>query len=666
MRRYVWIVLVLGAGLMTILSACTSNGDSQGIVPPTTVASMPTETATTTVVPLPTAATVTTTTEVVVTAVVSSPQVDVSFDVALLLAEDVELPSESLAPANGAEVTVNGTLTEPAELRLQLAEPPDGEAVPMAWHIGDDGSVEMRTGVWDAETNELVVMTTEFSGWIPDWLNPVSWVAGVIDLVADMVSGRTDPPGCGDGPPDWASFVPPVGTGTVHSCFQSNIDKNTGTARAEVYFKSNRPGFQAVSIPAGTAYTWVENQPDWIRPALATLTGTKAATSVVLPGGMATSFGFNQPELTTESQIAVYTTPGTIVMDGVSAAVGLAAGADSGDIVAITVALNTCAASVFGVDIFQSDFTIGTDLDTALTGILACALEVIPELADPDKALDAVISLDDAGLIGPAPAGGYGAQLGALIDSANALGKIAERASTAFRIAGAGVYLWDKILDNSIGNDPALLKLAGTQQSIELRSGGLGPVDFGSDDQRAIDFVAALVGDADSDTRYDLVPLTNPWQSYDSDDYYAYGDGPDFAYRSFVTPYLRETCWRDELCLILGSDDGGGWVFLGWDFFVSQYDAGEGRSELGAETADGISPGTTLGEVVDRYPSIDVRQVETEEYELTLPGWERPSAAFYTYLEEFYDLESIPASYFDPSLTLSRLMAGVQVSINIG
>ena len=77
---------------------------------------------------------------------------------------------------------------------------------------------------------------------------------------------------------------------------------------------------------------------------------------------------------------------------------------------------------------------------------------------------------------------------------------------------------------------------------------------MGSDGQSAVGYVTALVGDADSDTRYDFVPLTNPWQSYRYGDYYAYGDDPDHAYRSYVTPFVREGCWRDELCLILGSD----------------------------------------------------------------------------------------------------------------
>lgn len=441
--------------------------------PPATVAIAP---DTPTSVPSETESTVSSTTAIVpesdgrpVTAEIDGvatltvPQPDVTASMTVVYPEDVDLPAASLAPSSGANVTIHGTLTTPAELRLTLADAPDPDAVPGAWHIADDGTVTLVPGRWDTDTNQLAIVTTDFSGWIPDWLDPVSWVAGVIDFTADYISGRTDPPQCADAHPDWAAFTPPFGTGTVHTCFQSNTDQTTGVERAEVLFKSNRRGLQAVTIPAtAMAYTWVEGQSEWLRPHLSKLTGANANSNILLPGGMSASFGFNQPGITTETNIAVYTTPATIIGDLVMAMVGIAAGADTSDLLTVAAAVNSCSLALFGTDITHLDTSIDFSLDTTGAAIVSCALATLPGFADADKAQQAIIELDNTNMIAGTVASG-GDRVGMLIDTAQAIGEAAKRIANAVNIAGHSVDAYDHLMDNAIGNSDAHILLTGTE-----------------------------------------------------------------------------------------------------------------------------------------------------------------------------------------------------------
>jgi hypothetical protein len=308
-------------------------------------------------------------------ATIATSQADVSFEVRPIPVGSIALPETSLSPGVGVDVSVSGSVTEPVTVRLHLADRPSSDAMPMAWHVAGDGMVVMVTGMWDEGAGELVVTTTDFSGLIPDWLNPVDWIGGAIDMVADAITGRTDPPGCGEAPPEWASYAPPGGTGTVHSCFQSNIDSGSAEARAELFFKSNRRTFQVVTIPPTRAYVWVEGQPDWVRPVLAWLTGSNNNTNVLLPGGQSMSYGFAQPVYSTTAYIDVYPTPGTILLDGLFATLGILTGASTSDLTASAVAVHTCILGSYGVDATRLDLLANLDLDTFLSGMLKCSLE---------------------------------------------------------------------------------------------------------------------------------------------------------------------------------------------------------------------------------------------------------------------------------------------------
>ncbi|MEM9465150.1 MAG: hypothetical protein AAGA90_07240, partial [Actinomycetota bacterium] len=270
------------------------------------------------------------------------------------LADDiVELVgADAIIAGPGLDVSIDDDYLGALTVRLDADAPNGDDLMPAVVQIHDDGRLEVLPAFWDADTGQIVASADEFSISLPFWVNPIVVIGGIIDGIADFITGRTDPPACGLPPPRWARIDPPGST--VHTCFQRNIEGTTGAQRAELYLKSNRGSSLVVTRPTGTAYTWVQGQPDWAQPIIANLTGADRDANIVLPAGQSLSFGFDQPpDVDREIFVEVYTTPQTIILDGIM----LLLGGAFDDLLGPALAVNSCVLQVVGVDVVGGDLS---------------------------------------------------------------------------------------------------------------------------------------------------------------------------------------------------------------------------------------------------------------------------------------------------------------------
>lgn len=371
-------------------------------------------------------------------------------------------PDGALVIGDGVDVELTGDAIGSFPVTLRLPDPPSEDAIPAVLHVADSGEVDVLQGYVGQDEQTITVQATAFSKLFPAWLNPVNWIAGIIDGVSDFVTGRTDPPHCNFDPPGWATVD--ASLGATHTCLQSNRAED-GTERVELLQKSNRRGFMAVTLPAGADYVWVEGQPDWVRPLLARATGNDPDTNILLPGGQQMSFGFRQPVVGQDVEIAVYSSPGTILLDGAFSLLGVAA-SDGPQVIVTTATMLTCFASFADFDPFAADFSVGLQtLSDLFSDIVDCALNAIAGLADDTsgaKALGVVTDLVDLGAL-KLPAEGSGAVVDEFVKGAKSLGSVAKRVARYLQVAGAGVDLFDKIYDNSVRDITTSMRLRGSR-----------------------------------------------------------------------------------------------------------------------------------------------------------------------------------------------------------
>lgn len=373
-----------------------------------------------------------------------------------------DFPMVPLAIGDGLDVVTTGESEGSFELILTLPPRPTDDALPLALRRADDGTWETAPGRWDPDADTLTVDVAEFSGWWPSWFNPIDWVAGVIDGIADVITGRTDPPHCNDNPPPWAS-ISPAGS-TVHTCLQANVDAATGEVRVEVLFKSNRRTFLAADIPHGNAYAWIEDQSDWLRPILARITGEDSDRHVLLPGGKQYSFGFTQPMIDTDVHVVIKPTPGTILLDGLFALLGLVAPSPE-ELLAGFLGANECLASVTGIDVFAFDFDPEFDLRNIFGALLDCVLGLVPTLTDGSLASDLLAGLEAKAVV-QFDAAGRQQALDRIVAGSRSLGVVLSKINAAVAIGSAGADLFDKIVDNAgVTFQPAVLTLLGTRST---------------------------------------------------------------------------------------------------------------------------------------------------------------------------------------------------------
>jgi hypothetical protein len=292
----------------------------------------------------------------------------------------------------GLHVEVDGAPQGRLELRLRLPTEPDGGAIPGVLHVHDDGTVTVQPGLFDPVSNEIVLWVSEFSDFFGGWWNPANWVEevfqvgqGAWDAVADWMTGRTDPPPCGDAPP-WAR-VQTSELSSVHVCLQAN-PADDGTERAELFVKSNRNTAQLITLPAGADYVWVENQPDWMRGPLVEGFNVGNAdpvdgdTHVVLLGGQSMSVGFRQPEVSTSVDMLAYRTWPMVIINPV---LGLLGGIEGNRAEAMMLAVQACVHDVAGIEIARLDiWPAAYDSRLDFVGSMAkCAFELAqhPDIA---------------------------------------------------------------------------------------------------------------------------------------------------------------------------------------------------------------------------------------------------------------------------------------------
>ena len=360
----------------------------------------------------------------------------------------------SVRAGPGLDIEVEGQFGGQLTVRLDANPPPDDDLLPAVVHVHDDGRLSVEPAYWDEETGQIVTQAGDFSFSIPWWLNPVNWVAGIIDGVSDYLTGRTDPPRCGSPAPVWARLQSP--DGVVHTCFQTNVDAATGRERAELYLKSNRRTTLVVERPDDAAYAWVEGQPEWAQPLIAQLTGKDADRHILVTGGQALSFGFDQPELEDRTeQMEMETTIQTGLLDSLMYLLG----ASGNDIVSVALTLNACVVELVGVDALGGDFSIDFDWRSVFGSMVDCALTGLVNMVEPGVALGVVEDLESLGAITsfPKDALARGAAIDHATRSAQRLARVAEG---ILKAGPALVGVWDQFFDNRDDGTRAVVSLA--------------------------------------------------------------------------------------------------------------------------------------------------------------------------------------------------------------
>ncbi len=274
-------------------------------------------------------------------------------------------------------------------LSIPVGPPPDDDSIPGVLHLHDDGSFVLIPAPYDADTGTVSVSVDSFSDFFGGWWSPLNWAEeaiqltqGAVDFVADWVTGRTDPPECRNDAPGWAT-VTTSEAASVHVCTQSNPAED-GTERVEVFIKSNRSTMQAITLPTGADYVWLESQPDWFRPFsswiaadISPLSFDQSPSIVTLFGGESMSFGFTRPTVDSDVEVRAFMSEPQIVANH---ALGLLGGLEGDTVLLMTAATYACTAEITGIDL-PSVGPPPSNVAEALEVGVKCGLDL---LADPE------------------------------------------------------------------------------------------------------------------------------------------------------------------------------------------------------------------------------------------------------------------------------------------
>lgn len=352
---------------------------------------------------------------------------------------------------SGVAVRVNRALAQPVEIRLALPPQPNDAAVPGVLHVADDGTLSVEPATWDAASNEVIVAADTFSDRYPAWFDPDAWwngvkgvFTGVGDFLAAFFAGRTSPPKCGTRP-QWAHYQT-VELSSVHVCLQTTRDQKDGTEQADYLIKSNRSTFQLITIPSTTkAYTWYENEGFWRIP-IAQALGANPDTEAVLPGGSSLSFGFKQPDRSTDGEIRSYMTYPMIFINPVDALLGGLIGLrdkPGDEVLAMIYTTMSCVDKVAGTESLKLKL-IPTGKRETVEKLKAGVECVFDLLSNPELAYSAINELIDAGKI-PRPSpqimDGLRMKLKGFEDTA-------KKISGRLAVINATTAAWDSIFDS--------------------------------------------------------------------------------------------------------------------------------------------------------------------------------------------------------------------------
>ena len=356
-------------------------------------------------------------------------------------------PDGVLAVGQGVSITGPSLVEGLVELRLPLPPQPSQDAIPAAIHVRDDGRFVATPGIWDEQTGELVVWTTEFSDWFGAWWDPPQWLetvvgvpGGAIDFVADWMTGRTDPPPCNSDPPSWA-MITHRELASVHPCHQGNISE-LGEQRTEIYLKSNRSTSQLIQMPRDAQYLWLQEWDVDLNQTFAQLLGGEPG-HVLLAGGKAMSAGYVQPAMNEERRGRAYLTWRVMALNALAGIIGASL---TEDLVPIGLAVAKCVQSIIGFNPLQLDVVPAghESLSETIGAITECGLELLANSAD--LVLVAEEALDSVGLRGS----DRRRLLSIAESSADRIKPLAQQLSKVRLGAQAWDSLFDKIADGSI------------------------------------------------------------------------------------------------------------------------------------------------------------------------------------------------------------------------
>jgi hypothetical protein len=371
-------------------------------------------------------------------------------------------PEGLLDVGPGLDITPSGGLDGQLEVRLELPPEPSDEAIPVVLHVLDNGTVQVEPGLWDPEANEVITFTNRFSRRFPGWMNPVEWAETIYDnarestdFVVDFLTGRTDPPACLDDAPPWASATKRE-MSSVHVCLQ-DLD-GTGE-RTVLVLKSNRNTAQLISLPTALGEPEIDDQPPWMRGALAWAarwpfpTDVEGRTSRVLTGGSTMRLTVEQPRVGLEYEIRSDQTLLIAIVNAILVGLGLA----DQDVIGAVVASYQCMsgftnADPWALDVVPTQFENG---DAFLRSALGCAFELLQE---PER----IIGLADEALLGAGAAADVRTDARRWLErNLERVAPLAKRLGKALNKAGLVIAGWDAFFD-AIAEGRTVLHLTGT------------------------------------------------------------------------------------------------------------------------------------------------------------------------------------------------------------
>ena len=355
----------------------------------------------------------------------------------------------------GVAAKASGPLGGSVRLTLPIEAPPSDDSVPGVLHLRDDGTYALIPALYDDSTGTVSVWVDSFSNFFSGWWNPFNWVeeairivGGAVDFIADWVTGRSDPPRCNNEAPDWGS-VTVVEAASLHVCVQANA-RSDGTERVEVFIKSNRSTMQAVTIPTGVDYLWVESQPDFFRPVSSAIAadisfGTpieqivdiqSSPQIVTLFGGESMSFGFTRPTGDIDVEIRAFMSEGQIVANHL---LGLIGGLEGDDVLMMTLATYACTANISGIDL-PAVSSPPTSIPEAIEVGTKCGLTL---LSEPEIMTGVIGTIaEELGFDANEFTQFVASKLGGSTQ------QLAKRLLSAINVTGAAVRVFDGIFDS--------------------------------------------------------------------------------------------------------------------------------------------------------------------------------------------------------------------------
>ncbi len=309
-----------------------------------------------------------------------------------------------------------------------------GALIPVLVHRSDDGTFDLLRASVDSQ-GRFVITTKDFSPHWPAWLDPAALASGLLHRLANEISGRSDPPKCAGGGPDWAKLT--SATTLVHTCLITNKDSK-GVPRAEAQLVSNRGFWLKTSVPGGADYVYTDGSAELVSKYLSQHVPAGDFTRLLPPHGLLTS-GWYRPTSTLELPMTSYQDAYTVFLSlaaSLAAQVGNIKDERSG------------WAAAWGVVACADKIPSRLHDAHGWWAALRCFLtDALPQLQNPTVARSAAISLAGANAIS--------ADVDATLQQTAKALKYVGKAFALIEVAKIGKDVWQQIPDafSTLGND---------------------------------------------------------------------------------------------------------------------------------------------------------------------------------------------------------------------